>query len=163
MSTTTQSPLSRLRWAASDVATMAQRNLMAVVRIPSALVFVIIQPVMFVLLFRYVFGGAITAPGTSYVNFLIPGILVQTTVFGAVGTAIGLAEDLQRGLIERFRALPMARMAVLGGRTIADLARNILILVVITIVGFGVGFRPEGGVVAYLQASFVMLFCRHPA
>jgi len=158
MSTTTQSSLSRLRWAASDVATMAQRNLMAVVRIPSALVFVIIQPVMFVLLFRYVFGGAITAPGTSYVNFLIPGILVQTTVFGAVGTAIGLAEDLQRGLIERFRALPMARMAVLGGRTIADLARNILILVVITIVGFGVGFRPEGGVVAYLQASFVMLF-----
>jgi len=158
MSTPTQSTLSRLRWAASDVATMAQRNLMAVVRIPSALVFVIIQPVMFVLLFRYVFGGAITAPGTSYVNFLIPGILVQTTVFGAVGTAIGLAEDLQRGLIERFRALPMARMAVLGGRTIADLARNILILVVITIVGFGVGFRPEGGVVAYLQASFVMLF-----
>lgn len=158
MSTTTQSSLSRLRWAANDVATMAQRNLMAVVRIPSALVFVIIQPVMFVLLFRYVFGGAITAPGTSYVNFLIPGILVQTTVFGAVGTAIGLAEDLQRGLIERFRALPMARMAVLGGRTIADLARNILILVVITIVGFGVGFRPGGGVVAYLQASFVMLF-----
>ena len=89
MSTTTQTSLSRLRWAASDVATMAQRNLMAVVRIPSALVFVIIQPVMFVLLFRYVFGGAITAPGTSYVNFLIPGILVQTTVFGAVGTAIG--------------------------------------------------------------------------
>jgi len=158
MSTTTQSTFSRLRWAASDVTTIAQRNLMAVVRIPSALVFVIIQPVMFVLLFRYVFGGAITAPGTSYVNFLIPGILVQTTVFGAVGTAIGLAEDLQRGLIERFRALPMARMAVLGGRTIADLARNILILVVITIVGFGVGFRPGGGIVAYLQASFVMLF-----
>lgn len=157
MSTSTQTPLSRLRWAVSDVATIAQRNLLAVARIPAALVFVIIQPVMFVLLFRYVFGGAITAPGATYVNFLIPGILVQTTVFGAVSTAIGLAEDLQRGLIERFRALPMARMAVLGGRTIADLARNILILVVITVVGFAVGFRPTGGVIAYIQASLLML------
>ena len=162
MSTTTLSPISRLRWAFSDVMTVAQRNLLAVFRVPSALVFVIIQPVMFVLLFRYVFGGAIKAPGSSYVNFLIPGILVQTTVFGAVGTAIGLAEDLQRGLIERFRALPMARMAVLAGRTISDLARNVLILVVITLVGFGVGFRPGGGVVSYVQASILMLlfsFC----
>ena len=107
----------RLRWALSDVVTITQRNLIAVMRVPAAIVFVILQPVMFVLLFRYVFGGAITAPGSSYVNFLIPGILVQTTIFGAVGTAIGLAEDLARGLIERFRALPMARMAVLAGRT----------------------------------------------
>lgn len=150
--------MGRLRWAISDVVTITQRNLIAVMRVPAAIVFVILQPVMFVLLFRYVFGGAITAPGSSYVNFLIPGILVQTTIFGAVGTAIGLAEDLARGLIERFRALPMARMAVLAGRTLSDLVRNVVILIVITLIGFAVGFRPSGGVVAYFQASFLMLF-----
>src|SRR5664280_3523276 len=96
-----------LRWAISDILTMARRNLLALFRIPTALVFAVIQPVMFVLLFRYVFGGEIHVPHVVYVNYLIPGILVQTTIFGAVGTAIGLAEDLQRGLIERFRALPM--------------------------------------------------------
>ena len=122
---------------------MARRNLLALVRIPTALVFSVIQPVMFVLLFRYVFGGAIPQyPGGQYVNFLIPGILVQTTIFGAVGTAIGLAEDLQRGLIERFRALPMARMAVLAGRTVSDLGRNVLVLVIITVVGIAVGLSP---------------------
>lgn len=121
------------------------------------MVFAVIQPVMFVLLFRYVFGGSIQIRGFDYVNFLIPGILVQTTIFGAIGTAIGLAEDLQRGLIERFRALPMARMAVLGGRTVSDLARNVLVLVVITGVGMLVGFRPHGGVGAYVQASLLML------
>ena len=148
---------SRLRWSLSDVLTIAKRDLIAVIRIPSTLVFVIIQPIMFVVLCRYVFGGAIKTPGNSYVNFLIPGILVQTTIFGAVGTAIGLAEDLQKGLIERFRALPMARMAVLGGRTVADLARNILVIVVITVVGFLVGFRPSGSFVSYMQACLLML------
>jgi ABC-2 type transport system permease protein/oleandomycin transport system permease protein len=137
--------------------TIAQRDIIALVRIPTSLVFAIIQPIMFVLLFRYVFGGAISAPGQSYVDFLIPGILVQTTIFGAVGTAIGLAEDLQKGLIERFRALPMSRLAVLGGRTIADTLRNILVLIVITIVGVAVGFRPSGGILPYLQASLLML------
>lgn len=148
---------SALRWAVSDVLVIARRNLMALVRIPISLVFALIQPVMFVLLFRYVFGGVIHVPGHSYVNYLIPGILVQTTIFGAVGTAIGLAEDLQRGLIERFRALPMARMAVLAGRTIADTTRNVAVLVIITVVGYGVGFRPHGGIVAYLQACLLML------
>jgi ABC-2 type transport system permease protein/oleandomycin transport system permease protein len=152
-----------LKWAASDVLTVARRNLMALIRIPTSLVFTMLQPVMFVLLFRYVFGGAIkTSDPGGYVNFLIPGILVQTTVFGAVNTAIGLAEDLQRGLIERFRALPMARSAVLMGRTVSDLFRNVLILIVLTLVGFAVGFRPHGGVVAYFQASALMLmfaFC----
>jgi len=147
---------SALKWAISDVLTIARRNLMSLIRIPVSLVFAVIQPIMFVILFRYVFGGAIHTGG-SYVNFLIPGILVQTTIFGAVGTAIGLAEDLQRGLIERFRALPMARMAVLGGRTVADMARNILVLVVITVVGFAVGFRPHGGVWQYLAACLLML------
>lgn len=112
---------------------------------------------MFVLLFRYVFSGVIKVPGGHYVNFLIPGILVQTTIFGAVGTAIGLAEDLQHGLIERFRALPMARMAVLGGRTVADFARNVGVVIVITVVGFAVGFRPSGSIVSYTQACLLML------
>ncbi len=153
-----QVPRSSLRWVISDLATIARRNLLTLVRIPISLVFAVVQPVMFVLLFRYVFGGAILIPSGQYVNFLIPGILVQTTIFGAVGTAIGLAEDLQRGLIERFRALPMARMAVLGGRTIADLVRNVLVLVVITAVGIAVGFRPGGGVGPYVEASLLMLF-----
>ncbi len=149
---------SSIRWAISDTLTIAQRNILAIVRIPTSLVFALLQPVMFVLLFRYVFGGAIHTPnGIPYVDFLIPGILVQTTIFGAVGTAIGLAEDLQRGLIERFRALPMARMAVLGGRTVADFLRNILVLIVITVVGIAVGFRPSGGVLPYVAASLIML------
>jgi len=141
----------------SDVLTIARRNLMSLLRIPVAIVFMIIQPIMFVILFRYVFGGVIAIPGFSYVNYLIPGILVQTTIFGSVGTAIGLAEDLQKGLIERFRALPMARLAVLAGRTISDLFRNVIVLVIITGVGFLVGFRPGGTVVSYLQACVVML------
>ncbi|HEY5266465.1 MAG TPA: ABC transporter permease [Acidimicrobiales bacterium] len=148
---------SSLRWAVSDVLTIARRNLLAIVRIPTALVFMIIQPIMFVILFRYVFGGVIRVPGGSYVNYMIPGILVQTMIFGSVGTAIGLAEDLQKGLIERFRALPMARLAVLAGRTISDMFRNVIVLVIITGVGFAVGFRPHGGFVAYIFASLLML------
>jgi ABC-2 type transport system permease protein/oleandomycin transport system permease protein len=150
---------SSLGWAVSDVLTIARRNMLAIIRIPTALVFTILQPIMFVLLFRYVFGsGAIATdiPG-GYVNYLLPGIIVQTTIFGAVGTAIGLAEDLQRGLIERFRALPMARMAVLAGRTVSDLGRNILVLIVISLVGFAVGFRPHGGAVNYLFAVLITL------
>jgi ABC-2 type transport system permease protein/oleandomycin transport system permease protein len=152
-----QAQKSSLRWAVSDVLTIARRNLLALVRIPTSLVFAIIQPVMFVLLFRYVFGGEIHIRGLDYVNFLIPGILVQTTIFGAIGTAIGLAEDLQRGLIERFRALPMARTAVLAGRTVADLIRNVMVLIVITIVGVAVGFRPGGGIPHYIEACLLML------
>ncbi len=147
-----------LRWAVNDSLVMAQRNLLAIVRIPTALVFLLVQPVMFVLLFRYVFGGAIPVKGVDYVNYLLPGILVQTTIFGAIGTAIGLAEDLQRGLIERFRALPMSRMAVLAGRTLSDFVRNIVVVIVISLVGFAVGFRPTGGVVNYFLACLLMLF-----
>ena len=157
MTTETHAAAWSPRWAITDTVTIARRNLLALIRVPTALVFAVIQPIMFVILFRYVFGGAIKLPEGEYVNYLIPGILVQTTIFGAVGTAIGLAEDLQRGLIERFRALPMARMAVLGGRTLADVARNILVIIVITIVGFAVGFRPTGSVVAYLGAALLML------
>ena len=146
-----------LRWAISDVLTIARRNLLALVRIPTSLVFAVIQPVMFVLLFRFIFGNVIQVPGGVYVNFLIPGILVQTTIFGAIGTTIGLAEDLQRGLIERFRALPMARMAVLTGRTVADFVRNIGVVIIITFVGMAVDFRPSGSFVSYIQACLLML------
>jgi ABC transporter DrrB family efflux protein len=144
-------------WAIADVFTIARRDLMAIIRIPVALVFIFIQPIMFVLLFRYVFGGVVHVQGENYVNFLLPGILTQAMIFGAVNTAIGLSEDLQKGLIERFRALPMARMAVLAGRTVADMARNIIVLILITGVGFLVGFRPTGSAWTYLQASVVML------
>jgi len=149
-SSTTAPHHNSLRFAVRDVLTLARRNLLALVRIPTALVFMVIQPVMFVLLFRYVFGALGSfVPGGQYVNYLVPGILVQTT--------IGLAEDLQRGLIERFKALPMARMAVLGGRTLADTARNVLVLIIITGVGFLVGFRPGGGFFDYIAACLVML------
>jgi ABC transporter DrrB family efflux protein len=146
-----------LRYAVRDVVTLARRNLLALIRVPTALVFMVIQPVMFVLLFRYIFQALGHFTHGNYVNFLVPGILVQTTIFGAVGTAIGLAEDLQRGLIERFKALPMARMAVLAGRTLADSSRNVIVLIIITGVGFLVGFRPHGGFFDYIAACLVML------
>src|SRR5437899_8285830 len=115
---------------------VAGRNLIAYRRVPQLLVFSTIQPVIFVLLFRYVFGGAVKVPGVRYVDFLMPGIFVQTTVFGAIGTAVGLATDLKSGLLERFRSLPMARSAVLAGRTLADLARNVFVAVLMIAVGF---------------------------
>src|ERR1700733_4275721 len=143
MTIATPAPSARARttpWRAFiDILVITERNLIALTRIPEALFFSSVQPVMFVLLFRYVFGGAIKTPGLSYVNFLIPGIFVQTVAFGAVSTSIGLAEDLQKGLVERFRALPMARSAVLAGRTFADLCRNVIVVIIITGVGYAIG------------------------
>jgi ABC-2 type transport system permease protein/oleandomycin transport system permease protein len=107
----------RLRWVFNDILTVTWRNLVALTRTPEAMFFSTLQPIMFVLLFAYVFGGAISIPHLKYIDFLIPGIFVQTVSFGSVSTAVGLSEDLQKGLIERFRALPMARSAVLAGRT----------------------------------------------
>ncbi len=130
-----------LRWAVADTLTITWRNLLKYVRIPEQLFFSSIQPIMFTLLFVYVFGGAIKVPGGHYVDYLMPGIFVQTVMFGAVSTSVGLAEDLQSGLLERFRALPMARSAVLGGRTTADVVRNVFVEILITAVGFAVGFR----------------------
>jgi ABC-2 type transport system permease protein/oleandomycin transport system permease protein len=132
---------SRLGWAVQDTLTVTWRNLIALSRNPQTVMFSAIQPIMFTLLFVYVFGGAIHIPGIPYVDYLLPGIYVQTVTFGAVSTAVGLSEDLQKGLIERFRALPMARSAVLAGRTTADLIRNVFVVVLISIVGFAVGFR----------------------
>jgi ABC-2 type transport system permease protein/oleandomycin transport system permease protein len=149
---------SSLGWTISNILTITWRNLMAILRVPEALFFSTLQPIMFVLLFRYVFAGAIgSIYGVPYVDYLMPGIFVQTVCFGAVSTAIGLADDLQKGLIERFRALPMSRTAVLAGRTTADLVRNVFVIIIMTVVGFLVGFRPTGGPANYLVACVVML------
>jgi ABC-2 type transport system permease protein/oleandomycin transport system permease protein len=149
----------RLAWAASDAATLTWRNLLAYLRVPQLVVFSTIQPIMFVLLFRYVFGGAINVPGVpgGYVAFLMPGIFVQTVCFGAVSTGVGLAEDLHKGLIERFRSLPMARSAVLAGRTLADLCRNIFVVLLMTVVGVLVGFRTGQGFFSFLAGVFLVL------
>jgi ABC transporter DrrB family efflux protein len=148
---------SRLYWAVADGLVLAKRNLVQIPRIPEFLVFATIQPVMFVLLFRYVFGGAIDVGGESYVNFLMAGIFVQTVAFGSVSTGIGLAEDLQRGLVDRFRSLPMARSAVLTGRTIADLVRNLFVVLVMLVVGLLIGFRPEAGLAGWAGAIGLLL------
>jgi ABC-2 type transport system permease protein len=129
-----------VRYAVADAAVLARRSLLRIPRQPDMLIAFTVQPVIFVLLFRYVFGGAIETPGYSYVDFLIPGIIVQTMSFGGFTTAIGLSEDLKKGIIDRFRSLPMARSAVLAGRTLADVATNSLSLAVMTTVGLLVGF-----------------------
>jgi ABC transporter DrrB family efflux protein len=141
-----------------DAAAVTKRNLIAYRRVPELLVFSTIQPVVFVLLFRYVFGGAINVPGIDYVDYLMPGIFAQTVVFGAMGTAVGLATDLQTGLIERFRSLPMARSAVLAGRTGADLIRNIFVLALMCAVGVLVGWSGGATVGRFLAAMSLMLF-----
>jgi ABC transporter DrrB family efflux protein len=149
------------RHAVADAVTMTWRNLLTYVRLPQLLVFSTIQPIMLVLLFRYVFGNSINLsdPSIDYVDYLMPGVFVQATVFGALGTGVGLAEDLHKGLVERFRSLPMARSAVLAGRTIADATRNAFVLVLMSGVGLLVGFRIHGGVPAYLAAlALVLLF-----
>jgi ABC-2 type transport system permease protein/oleandomycin transport system permease protein len=140
----------RSLWMVRDGLTVTYRNLLGYLRVPEMLFFTAIQPVMFVLLFRYVFGGAIPTPGYSYVDYLMPGIFVQTAAFAAMATSIGLAEDLQKGLVERFRTLPMARSAVLVGRTSADGVRNVFVLALLTVVGVAVGFRPQTNPLAYL-------------
>jgi len=144
-------------WAILDALVLAKRSVLETVRIPELIIFVAIQPVMFVLLFRYVFGGAIQVPGGQYVNYLMPGIFVQTVAFGGVTTAIGLAQDMQRGIIDRFRSLPMSSSAVLTGRTIADLARNLFTVIIMLIVGFLVGFRPGGTPFEFLLGILVLL------
>jgi ABC transporter DrrB family efflux protein len=141
-------PPSAWRGDITDAAVVTGRNLRHFIREPQLLVFSTIQPVMFVLLFVYVFGGAIGGSipgGFSYVDFLLPGIFVQSATFRASQTAVGLSQDLERGVIDRFRSMPMARSAVLVGRTLADLVRNVLIIGLMTAVGYLVGFRFTGG------------------
>src|ERR671910_651341 len=146
-----------------DTYAIVQRNLIGYRRVPQLLVFSTIQPVVFVLMFRYVFGGAIDTGEIPYVDYLMPGIFVQTVVFGAIATAIGLATDMKSGLMERFRSLPMARSAVLAGRTLADLTRNLFVVFLMLLVGFLVGFRVHtdvwgllGGILLLLAFGYAM-------
>lgn len=150
----------RIRWAIHDGLVLTRRNLLRYVRIPTLLVFSTIQPVMFVLLFRFVFGGSISGLplGIDYVNYLMPGIFVQTAIFGSTQTGIGLAEDLNAGIIDRFRSLPMARSAVLAGRTTADLFRNLFVVILMTIVGYLVGFRFQAGVIYAMLGIALAVF-----
>jgi len=145
--------------AVSHAVVMAKRHLIQIPRIPELIVFATIQPIMFVVLFRYVFAGSIDVGGNeSYINFLMAGIFVQTVAFGSVATGIGLAADLQLGLIDRFRSLPMAPSAVLTGRTIADLVRNMFVVLVMIVVGLLVGFRPDGTLFGWISAvGFLLL------
>lgn len=142
-----------------DIYLMVWRNLIKYTRLPQLLIFSTIQPVMFVLLFAYVFGGAIQTPGGDYINYLLPGILVQTVIFGAIQTGIGLAEDLSKGMIDRFNSLPVSRGAVLAGRTISDSIRNILVVFLMIGVGTLIGFRFQNGEFnAVLAVVLLILF-----
>jgi ABC transporter DrrB family efflux protein len=132
-----------VRRLASDTLVIAERNLIRLPRAPDLLLAFTVQPIMFVLLFRYVFGGAISTPGYSYVDFLIPGIIVQNIAFGGFVTALGLNEDVHKGLIDRFRSLPMARPAVLAGRTLADVVTNALSMTILLVTGIIIGFSFE--------------------
>jgi ABC-2 type transport system permease protein/oleandomycin transport system permease protein len=151
----------RLLTGLGDALVITRRNLIRIPRAPDLLLGFTVQPVMFVLLFVYVFGGAIKTPGFKYVDFLMPGIITQTIAFGGYLTAVGLNEDLRKGLIDRFRSLPMARSAVLAGRTLADVVMNLLAMALMFLVGLAIGFRfttsvPEvvAGVVLLLLFGF---------
>jgi ABC-2 type transport system permease protein/oleandomycin transport system permease protein len=135
----------------------ARRHLLAIPRNIELMVFILLQPIMFVLLFNYVFGGSVQVPGGDYTQFLMPGIFAQTVVFGSIYTSIGLAEDMQKGITDRLRSLPVSRTALLVGRTISDLARNALTIVVMYGVAFAVGFRWEGGLIDGLAATALLL------
>jgi ABC transporter DrrB family efflux protein len=151
--------LTRGRWALTDTLTMTRRNLLVWMRIPAYLVFTVVQPVIFVLLFRYVFGGAIPVQVKGgYVNYLLPGIIGQTAAFATFGTAIALAQELKKGVIDRLRSMPMARSAVLAGRLVADTARMFITILVVVGVGYAVGFRFQngfGGAVAMIVLATV--------
>ena len=144
----------------TDALVITRRNLLRNVRLPQLLVFSTVQPVMFLLLFNYVFGGAIgqTLPaGFDYIQWLMPGLLIQISTFGAGQTALGLTEDLSKGVIDRFRSLPMTRSAVLAGRTLADLLRNAAVLTLMLVVGFAIGFRYGTSFVGFVAGVAVAL------
>jgi ABC transporter DrrB family efflux protein len=148
--------MSRFRNGISDTLVLAKRSLMRIPRAPDLLIGFTVQPIMFVLLFVYVFGGAISTPGYDYVDFLMPGIIVQTMSFGGFVTALGLAEDLKKGLVDRFRSLPMSRSAVLAGRTLADVATNSLSVAVMLVVGVIAGFSFDAPL-AHIVAGILIL------
>jgi ABC-2 type transport system permease protein/oleandomycin transport system permease protein len=139
-----------VRRLATDTLIIAERNLVRLTRAPELLIGYTIQPIMFVLLFRYVFGGAIRTPGYSYVDYLIPGIIVQNSSFAGFATALGLNEDVRKGLIDRVRSLPMSRAAVLGGRTLTDIVTNGISIAILLLTGVIIGFTFQTG---FLEAA----------
>jgi hypothetical protein len=144
-------------WVLADTRVIARRQITRMRRVPDELVTTAVQPILFVVLFRYIFGGAIAVPGTSYVNYLMPGIMVQSVILGSAFTGIGIATDLQRGLIDRFRSLPMASSAVLSGRILADLGRSAFIVAIVWAVGLVVGFGPQGSPLNWLVVTALLL------
>lgn len=149
---------SALGWALRDTRAITRRNLTTIRRQPQLLVFATVQPVIFILLFRYVFGGAITAPGpVDYVDYLLTGIFVQTITFASIQTGIGLSDDVSKGIVDRFKSMPISRGALLAGRTCADLVRNVAVIAVMVGVGYLVGFRFTNGVVGALLAVLLLL------
>ena len=151
-------PWARLRNEISDAMTLVKRNLLHIPRTPELLLDVTVQPIMFVLLFRYVFGGAIAVANGSYVNFLMAGIFVQTLVFVSVTTGIAIANDLQKGIIDRFRSLPMSRAAVLVAQTVTDLLRGAVAILVMLLCGLAIGFRPEGSALHWILGFVIVFF-----
>jgi ABC-2 type transport system permease protein len=150
--------VSKLSNSISDSLVITKRQILQLTRVPEVLIFSTIQPVMFVLLFRYVFGGSIdTGQPGGYVQLLMPGIFVQTVAFTLAGTAVGLSSDMQKGLIDRFRSLPIARSAVVFGRTLGDAALNIVVLLVMGVAGYLVGWRPSSGLFK-ISLGFLFLF-----
>ena len=141
-----------------DAVVVARRNIIRIRRVPDVMVFVVLQPLMFVLLFAYVFGGSIDIPGGNYREFLMAGIFAQTVVFGATFTGSGLAEDMQKGLINRFRSLPMSRAAVVAGRTASDIIYNALSIVMMSVAGLAVGWRIRGSFIDAVSGFALLLF-----
>ena len=149
--------MTSLTHALSDGAVVAKRNLIKIKRVPEVLVFILISPIMFVLLFAYVFGASIEVDGVNYREFLIAGIFAQTVIFGATFTGAGLAEDMQKGVIDRFRSLPMSRSAVLIGRTASDIVYNLLSILVMASTGFIVGWRIRTSLFDALMGLLLLL------
>ncbi len=143
--------------AVSDAATIAKRNVIKIKRVPEVLVFVLLSPIMFVLLFAYVFGDSIAIPGGSYREFLIAGIFAQTVVFGSIFTGAGLAEDIQKGIMNRFRSLPMSRSALLVGRTMSDVVYNVASLAIMALTGLVVGWRIDTGLLPAIGGFALLL------
>jgi ABC transporter DrrB family efflux protein len=141
----------------ADSRVMAARQLRKILRRPMYVVYLFVQPVIFVLLFRYVFGGAINTGSVSYVDFLMPGIIVMTAIFGSLTTGLGLTDDLKAGVVDRFRSLPIARSALLVGRTGADLVTNALTLILMVVLGIAIGFRPTEPVYDVFLALLLVL------
>src|SRR5688500_11155462 len=149
--------MTALALALADGAVVAKRNLIRTKRLPDVLVWTTMSPIMFVLLFAYIFGGSIDIPGTNYREFLIAGIFAQNIIFGASYTGVGMADDMQKGIIDRFRSLPMARPAVVFGRTAGDVVNNAIALVVMSVAGLIVGWRVRTSIPEALGGFLLLL------